>query len=68
MYYSGAVFDAWTTPRTHEFLADPKAAQPKIERIYAYFEQNIARRKKEPGTKGRSHQFELETVFRGQNA
>lgn len=45
----GPLFDAWTTACTHEFLADPKAAEPKIAEMYAYFEENIARRKKEPG-------------------
>ena len=45
----GPLFDAWTTACTHEFLADPVAAAPKIADMYAYFEQNIARRKQEPG-------------------
>ncbi len=45
----GPLFDAWTTACTHEFLADPVAAAPKIAEMYAYFEQNIARRKLEPG-------------------
>ena len=46
----GPKFDAWTSACTHEFLADPVAAKPKIEEMYAYFEKNIARRKIEPGT------------------
>lgn len=46
----GPMFDYWTTAITHEFLNDPQAAQPKIEQMYAYFEKNIERRKREPGT------------------
>jgi len=46
----GPLFDYWTSAITHEFLNDPKAAQPKIEQMYAYFEKNIARRKVEGGT------------------
>ena len=43
------MFDSWTTALTHEFINDRAAAIPKIEQMYAYFERNIERRKKEPG-------------------
>lgn len=45
----GPLFDSWTTALTHEFINDREAAIPKIEQMYAYFEANIERRRKDPG-------------------
>ncbi|MGQ0700485.1 MAG: cytochrome P450 [Panacagrimonas sp.] len=46
----GPMFDSWTTALTHEFITDRASALPKIAQMYEYFERNIARRQKEPGT------------------
>lgn len=46
----GPLFDFWTTAITHQFLVDPEGAAPKIAQMYEYFEKNIERRKREPGT------------------
>lgn len=45
----GPRFDAWTTALSHEYLTSRATAEPKIAEMYAYFEANIARRKREPG-------------------
>ena len=46
----GPRFDFWTTALTHEYINSRETALPKIEQMYAYFEENIARRKNQPGT------------------
>ena len=45
----GPKFDYWTTALSHEFLNSRETALPKIAEMYAYFEANIERRKREPG-------------------
>jgi cytochrome P450 len=46
----GPRFDTWTTALTHEFLSSRETAMPKIAEMYAYFERNIERRRKEPSS------------------
>lgn len=44
----GPRFGEWTIALAHEFITDPEAAKPKIEEMYAYFEDAITLRKKSP--------------------
>jgi cytochrome P450 len=45
----GPKFDYWTSALTHEYLNSRETALPKIAEMYAYFEANIERRRREPG-------------------
>ena len=45
----GPRFSAWTWALSHESISDPKAAMPRIEQMYAYFEEVIEERRRNPG-------------------
>jgi cytochrome P450 len=45
----GPQFAAWTWALSHEAISDPKAAGPKIKEMYAYFEELIEERRRNPG-------------------
>lgn len=45
----GPRFFKWTWAMSHEFLSEPDAAAPKIKEMYAYFEEVIEDRRRNPG-------------------
>ena len=44
----GPRFFSWTWALSHEVISDPEAAAPKIKEMYAYFDEVIADRRRNP--------------------
>jgi cytochrome P450 len=46
----GPKFFKWTWAMSHEYFTDPESAAPKLKEMYAYFEDVIEERRRNPGT------------------